>query len=75
MLLCHAVAACQTTDGGGIEMTAAPIRSVPCASLRPIFWSHRDTRETQEQATEDNAVKAKSCGWMPPKRPTGKTAP
>lgn len=61
MLACLGLTACQTTGSGGIDAPAAKV--VPCAALSPIYWSKGDTRETQDQATEYNAVGARVCGW------------
>lgn len=60
-LVCLTLTACQTTGSGGIN--AQGVKAVPCAALTPIYWSKGDTRETQEQATEYNAVGARVCGW------------
>lgn len=61
MLACLALTACQTTGSGGIN--APETKAVPCAALSPIYWSKGDTRETQDQVTEFNAVGARVCGW------------
>lgn len=42
--------------------SAALPAAVPCASLRPIAWSKSDTRRTQEETVEYNAVWKAVCG-------------
>jgi hypothetical protein len=61
MLACLALTACQTTGSGGTSPPGE--KAVPCAALSPILWSKSDTRDTQNQATEYNAVGARVCGW------------
>lgn len=56
-LLCLTLTACQTTGSVGTD------KSIPCAALTPILWSKADTRETQNQVTEYNAVGVRVCGW------------
>lgn len=60
-LLSLSLAACQTTGTGGINAGAGSV-SVACESFSDIKWSSKDTRETQEQAVEHNAVYDKLCG-------------
>lgn len=54
-LLSLTLTACQTTASVATDPT--------CKAFRPIAWSALDTRGTQEQATEHNAVGAAVCGW------------
>ena len=54
-LLSLALTACQTT--GSVATDPA------CKAFKPIAWSSLDTRGTQEQATEHNAVGVSVCGW------------
>lgn len=56
MALSLGLTACQTTG-------SVATKQVPCITLKPIAWSRNDTRETQDQATEYNAVAAAMCGW------------
>jgi hypothetical protein len=50
------VAACQTMDTGGTD-----VKLVACQSFKPISWSSKDTRETQDGVTEHNAVYKDMC--------------
>lgn len=61
VLACLTLTACQTTGSG--EINVAATKTVPCTALSPILWSKGDTRETQDQVTEFNAVGARVCGW------------
>jgi hypothetical protein len=58
--LCLPVTACQTTVSGG---TSAPRGATFCEIAEPLRWSVKDTRETQDQAVEHNAVGKELCGW------------
>lgn len=43
---------------GGINYNVA---AVACKSFKPIYWSAKDTRETQDQVVEHNAVYKELC--------------
>lgn len=49
--------ACQTTDSAGTDGARF------CDAAKVIAWSKADTRPTQEQAVEHNAVGKALCGW------------
>lgn len=53
--LCLLLTACQTTASGGIDV------STGCIAFRPISWSKKDTRPTQEEIVSHNAVWKKLC--------------
>lgn len=53
------------------DQTGSPaINSIPCQSMDPIHWSHKDTPETVRQSVDNNAVGAKLCAT--PNWKTGK---
>lgn len=69
-LLSPLLTGCLMTGSGGTDgrmLTAAAAYGaggvVPCEVLSPIKWSARDTRETQNQVVEFNAVGARVCEW------------
>lgn len=41
--------------------------SVACGSFRPIWWSRKDTTDTQKQVVAHNAVGKTLCRWKPSK--------
>lgn len=63
MLLAMLLAGCQATNlsqmTGLNEISKAPF----CSVAEPLRWSGKDTRETQNQAVEHNAVGKELCGW------------
>jgi hypothetical protein len=63
MLLCLSLAACLTTETVGIRADTSPkvITDVACKSFKPIGWSTKDTRQTQNEVTEHNAVYKEIC--------------
>jgi hypothetical protein len=65
MPLCLLATACQMTGSGGTRIEAAANGHL-CQSFDFIRWSRTDTRYTQEQVTEHNAVLRKLC---PGKKP------
>ncbi len=59
--LCLILTSCQTTASVATDTAA----SIPCAALVPIYWSKDDTRKTQDQVTEYNAVWKAICQTQP----------
>lgn len=55
VVLCLALTACQTTATEGIDV------STGCLTFKPISWSKKDTRLTQEEIVSHNAVWKKLC--------------
>lgn len=52
---------------GGCQTTASAATSTPapgaCLIFKPIYWSSKDTLETQKQARAHNAAGVSLCGW------------
>ncbi len=66
LMLCLSTASCQTMAGGATE--PAPVVDSFCEVAKPFTWSRNDTRETQIEAQQWNAVGARLCQWAPPAR-------
>lgn len=58
MMLSLSLTACQTMASGGINYNVA---TVACKAFKPISWSSKDTRETQDQVVEHNSVYKEIC--------------
>jgi hypothetical protein len=57
MLLCLPLTACLQTGSAGTKGATF------CQAAKVIYWSSKDTRTTQDQATEHNSVGKELCGW------------
>lgn len=57
MLLLGLTTSCTTMGLGGTRI----VTDTSCAAFKPITWSRKDTRETQEQIIEHNAVYKALC--------------
>lgn len=62
MLLCLLLAACQMT-GSAATKSVTTSGATFCEVAKVISWSSKDTRETQDQITEHNAVGKELCRW------------
>lgn len=56
LLLSLQLTACQTMGSGGTKVV-----DTFCLTYKPISWSKSDTRLTQEQIVEVNAIWKKRC--------------
>lgn len=59
LLLSLSLTACLTT--GSDETRPVLTVNTGCESFKAIYWSKKDTRKTQEQVVEHNAVYKKLC--------------
>jgi hypothetical protein len=59
-MLSLSLTACQTTGSDAINAGAGR-PAVACQSFQPIYWSKQDTRPTQDQIVEHNAVYKRIC--------------
>lgn len=62
-LLALLLSACQTGSLSPMTDSSAISKAPFCAVAEPFRWSGKDTRETQNQAVEHNAVGKELCGW------------
>lgn len=67
-LVCLLVASCQTMGSGAIDPKSSAL--LFCDAMTPFRWSREDTRQTQEQATEINAIGVRECHWEGHRVPT-----
>lgn len=58
MLVFLSLTACQQMVSGEIKFD---VTEVSCKAFKPITWSKQDTRETQDQIVEHNAVYVRIC--------------
>jgi hypothetical protein len=63
MLLALLLSACQQTNLSQTTALNAISKAPFCDVAEPFRWSGKDTRPTQEQAVEHNAVGKELCGW------------
>ncbi len=60
LLSASTLGGCATTDSFATNNT-----NVACGSFQPIWWSRKDTTQTQKQVVAHNAVGKTLCGWKP----------
>lgn len=62
LLSASTLGGCATTDS-----FATNNKTVACGSFKPIWWSRKDTKDTQRQVVAHNAAGKVICGWKPSK--------
>ena len=60
---------CVTTGSYATNNTTVACGSPEKKTFKPIWWSKKDTKLTQKQIVEHNAVGKSLCGWTPSQYP------
>lgn len=63
------LAACGTTGSFATNNSTVACGSPEKPTFKPIWWSKKDTKQTQKQVVEHNAVGKTLCGWTPSRNP------